>query len=94
MNNAVPPGARWRAANSISLGKGARARARGSKEDPSRAPTPRPDLAYPNGHLQGFGFVPSDQMVASHIKLEDSVRPVTDVVPTKAKLTGPSAAYF
>ena len=52
------------------------------------------DLAYPNGHLQGYGFVPSDQTIASHIKLEDSVRPATDVVPTKVELTGPSAAYF
>ena len=41
------------------------------------------DLEYPHGHLQGFGFVPRSHEVVSHVKLEDSVRPVSDVVPSK-----------
>ena len=41
------------------------------------------DLQYPHGHLQGYGFVPRSHEVASHVQLEDSVRPSTDVVPTK-----------
>jgi len=48
------------------------------------------DLAYPSGHLQGFGFVPSDHEVASHVQLEDSVKPVEEAVPTKATPTGAS----
>ena len=40
------------------------------------------DLEYPHGHLQGYGFVPSTHDVESHVLLEDSVRPVTDAVPT------------
>ena len=31
------------------------------------------DLHYPDGHLQGFGFVPGDHSFASHIKLESPV---------------------
>lgn len=41
------------------------------------------DLEYPHGHLQGYGFVPSTHQVASHVQLEDSVRPVTESVPSK-----------
>ena len=41
------------------------------------------DLIYPHGHLQGFGFVPSTHEVASHVQLEDSVRPATETVPSK-----------
>ena len=40
------------------------------------------DLVYPHGHLQGHGFVPRQHDVASHVQLEQSVRPATDVVPT------------
>ena len=40
------------------------------------------DLEYPHGHLQGYGFVPSTHDVESRVLLEDSVRPVTDAVPT------------
>jgi hypothetical protein len=42
------------------------------------------DLQYPDGHLQGYGFVPGTHNVASHVQLEQSVRPATDVVPTTA----------
>ncbi len=42
------------------------------------------DLQYPDGHLQGYGFVPGSHEVASHVQLEQSVRPATDVVPTTA----------
>ena len=51
------------------------------------------DLAYPHGHMQGYGFVPSEHQVASHVQLEDSVRPATDVVPTKGSVAG-SGAYY
>ena len=49
------------------------------------------DLDYPHGHLQGYGFVPSEHAVASHVQLEDSVRPVSETVPTKgAPAAGPT----
>ena len=51
------------------------------------------DLEYPHGHLQGFGFVPKSHEVASHVQLEDSVRPVTDVVPTKGSAAGGDAYH-
>ena len=51
------------------------------------------DLHYPAGHLQGFGFVPKSHEVASHVQLEDSVRPVTDVVPTKGSAAGGNAYH-
>ena len=51
------------------------------------------DLEYPHGHLQGFGFVPKTHEVASHVQLEDSVRPVTDVVPTKGSAAGSDAYH-
>ena len=51
------------------------------------------DLEYPHGHLQGFGFVPKSHEVASHVQLEDSVRPVTDVVPTKGSAAGGNAYH-
>ena len=50
------------------------------------------DLSYPHGHMQGYGFVPSEHHVASHVQLEDSVRAPTDVVPTKGSVAG-SGAY-
>ena len=50
------------------------------------------DLSYPHGHMQGYGFVPSEHPVASHVQLEDSVRAPTDVVPTKGSVAG-SGAY-
>ena len=50
------------------------------------------DLAYPHGHMQGYGFVPSEHHVASPVQLEDSVRAPTDVVPTKGSVAG-SGAY-
>ena len=51
------------------------------------------DLEYPHGHLQGFGFVPKSHEVASHVQLEDSVRPVTDVVPTKGSAASGNAYH-
>ena len=51
------------------------------------------DLVYPHGHLQGFGFVPSDHQAASHVQLEDSVRPVTDAVPTKGSVPSGEAYH-
>ena len=47
------------------------------------------DLIYPHGLLQGYGFVPSTHEAARHVQLEDSVRPVSDAVPTN----GPVATY-
>ena len=44
------------------------------------------DLIYPHGHMQGVGFVPRDHHVVSHVPLEDSVRPVSDVVPSKGSV--------
>jgi len=46
------------------------------------------DLPYPHGHMQGYGFVPRMQEAARHVRLEDSVRPVTDTVPTKGSVAG------
>ena len=46
------------------------------------------DLIYPHGHLQGYGFVPSTHEAARHIQLEDSVRPVSDAVPTGPVASG------
>ena len=51
------------------------------------------DLVYPHGHLQGFGFVPGDHQVASHVQLEDSVRPATDAVPTKGRAASGEAYH-
>ena len=51
------------------------------------------DLTYPHGHLQGYGFVPSQHEVASHVQLEDSVRPATDAVPTKGSAAAGSAYH-
>jgi len=51
------------------------------------------DLTYPHGHLQGYGFVPGDHQVASHVQLTDSVRPVTDAVPTKGSSAGGEAYH-
>ena len=51
------------------------------------------DLEYPAGHLQGFGFVPSNHQVASHVQLEDSVRPVEDTVPTNGSVAALPPAY-
>ena len=31
------------------------------------------DLIYPDGHLQGYGFVPGEHTVASHVQLESPV---------------------
>ena len=41
------------------------------------------DLSYPSGHLQGYGFVPSDHSVNSHVQLEPAGGDATSV-PTKA----------
>ena len=41
------------------------------------------DLHYPAGHLQGYGFVPREHVVASHVQLEHTAAP-QGVVPTKA----------
>ena len=41
------------------------------------------DLGYPQGHLQGFGFVPMSHEVASHVQLESAGEPES-VVPTAA----------
>ena len=51
------------------------------------------DLTYPHGHMQGYGFVPSEHQVASHVQLEGSVRPTTDVVPTKVSAAGGEAYH-
>ena len=51
------------------------------------------DLSYPHGHMQGYGFVPSEHHVASHVQLEGSVRPETDVVPTKGSVAGAGAYH-
>ena len=51
------------------------------------------DLVYPHGHLQGFGFVPSTHEVASHVQLEDSVRPVSEAVPSKPGSAAAGTAY-
>ena len=50
-----------------------------------------PPTVYPHGHMQGFGFVPSKHEVVSHVLLEDSVRPVTDTVPTRPRAPAPRA---
>jgi len=51
------------------------------------------DLTYPHGHMQGYGFVPSEHQVASHVQLEGSVRPITDTVPTKGSSAGGEAYH-
>jgi len=51
------------------------------------------DLEPPHGHLQGYGFVPKGHAVASHVQLEDSVRPATDAVPTKGSAAAAGVAY-
>ena len=50
------------------------------------------DLEYPSGHMQGYGFVPGTHEVASHVQLEDSMRPFTDTVPSKGGVAA-SEAY-
>ena len=42
------------------------------------------DLHYPSGHLQGYGFVPSEHEVPSHIRLETVQQKAAEPVPTKA----------
>ena len=51
------------------------------------------DLVYPHGHMQGVGFVPRDHQVVSHVPLEDSVRPASDVVPSKGGSAAAGEAY-
>ena len=51
------------------------------------------DLIYPHGHLQGYGFVPSTHDVTSHVQLEDSVRPVSEAVPSKPGSAAAGTAY-
>ena len=51
------------------------------------------DLSYPHGHMQGYGFVPTEHQVASHVQLEGSVRPITDVVPTKGSVAAGEAYH-
>lgn len=51
------------------------------------------DLTYPHGHLQGYGFVPSEHATASHVQLEGSVRPATDAVPTKGSAAAGDAYH-
>jgi hypothetical protein len=42
------------------------------------------DLPYPHGHLQGFGFVPREHTVNSHIRLQTGgATPDAQVVPSK-----------
>ena len=43
------------------------------------------DLHYPAGHLQGYGFVPREHEVASHVKLENKAAAEVGVVPSKAR---------
>ena len=46
------------------------------------------DLHYPGGHLQGYGFVPGDHQLASHVQLDSPVPSSVDVrVPTTQKLS-------
>ena len=40
------------------------------------------DVVYPDGHLQGYGFVPGDHEVNSHIQLESAASDVK-TVPTE-----------
>jgi len=42
------------------------------------------DIDYPDGHLQGFGFVPSTHNVASHVQLEQAGEPGS-IVPTSSQ---------
>ena len=42
------------------------------------------DLHYPAGHLQGYGFVPKEHEVASHVRLENKPAAAAGVVPSKA----------
>ena len=42
------------------------------------------DLHYPSGHLQGFGFVPSQHEVPSHVRLESAQVKAAEPVPTKS----------
>ena len=42
------------------------------------------DLHYPSGHLQGFGFVPRQHEVPSHVKLVPSQMKAAEPVPTKS----------
>ena len=46
------------------------------------------DLQYPAGHLQGYGFVPWEHEVSSHVQLENKAAEAQGSVPSKA-----NAAY-
>ena len=46
------------------------------------------DLHYPHGHLQGFGFVPRQHEVNSHVRLQPGSGAVEETVPTRP---GPAA---
>ena len=49
------------------------------------------DLQYPDGHLQGYGFVPGTHEAVSHVPLEAAGGPDA-TVPTSAD-AGAAAAY-
>ena len=51
------------------------------------------DLIYPHGHMQGVGFVPREHQVVSHVPLDDSARPVSDVVPSKGSVAAGQAYH-
>ena len=69
-----------------------RARPRRSRKPPLRDTPPArhlvqhgaTDLHYPAGHLQGFGFVPKQHEVPSHVQLEHAAAEAQGVVPSKA----------
>jgi hypothetical protein len=46
------------------------------------------DLHYPHGHMQGFGFVPRQHEVNSHVQLQSGGGSIEDTVPTRP---GPAA---
>ena len=51
------------------------------------------DLHYPAGHLQGYGFVPGQHQVNSHVQLQQRSAPTMQTaVPTSSKL--PSASHY
>ena len=51
------------------------------------------DLIYPHGHLQGFGFVPSEGQVSSHVQLEAAGQGYGDIVPTKTSAAAGSGYH-
>jgi len=51
------------------------------------------DLVYPHGHLQGFGFVPSEGQVSSHVQLEETGQDYGAVVPTKTSAAAGSGYH-